>query len=195
LLTTVHGWAGNIADAFTGLLGRTTDQGQNNANLVNLQVCDADFNRYKEFIVAGVDFIGRNNWNGYNHLDRQGILADVIDTFSYRSDASVVASYQSTYAAIAQLWGDFTRYAATQGVNYDFAAAWKQIIPDGLTQQVTAARTLFSTYLTQELQFWNSAAALQAYSPTVVNDAVTELTAWQTNLNNLISLPIARMTA
>jgi chitinase len=195
LLITVHGWAGNIADAFTGLLGRTTDKGQNNANLVNLQVCDAEFNQYKAFIVAGFDFIDRSNWKRYNRIDRRAILADVIDTFSYRSDASVVASYQSTYAAIAELWGDFTRYAATQGVNYDFAAAWKQIIPDGLTQQVTAAQTLFSTYLAQELLFWNSAAALQVYLSTEVKDTLAELTAWQTNLNNLISLPIARMTA
>jgi len=191
----VRGWSGNIADAFTGLLGRTTDAGLNNGNIVNLQVCDADFNRYKEFIVAGVDFIGQNNWKGYNHLDRQGILSDVIDTFSYRSSADVVSSYQKTYAALAQLWGDFGRYAGTKGVNYDVAGAWKQIIPDGLTQQVTASRTLFSTYLSQELQFWNSAAALKAYSPTVVNDAITKLTAWQGNLNNLISLPISQMTA
>jgi hypothetical protein len=195
----VQTWSGNIADAFTGLLGRTTDAGLNNANYDNLQVCDADFNRYKEFIVAGVDFIGLTNWNGYsNHRDRLGILSDVIDTFAYRSDAGVVASYQKTYSAIGTLWGDFGRYAVTKGVTYDYASAWKQIVPAALNSQVTATQALFRTYLAGELTFWtnlqNSGGSL-IYTPTEISNAVTKLTAWQGSITTLISLPVAKMTA
>ncbi|KAH8649259.1 chitinase [Xylariales sp. PMI_506] len=198
-LVTVRGWSGTIADAFTGLLGRTTDAGLNHANYDNLQVCDADFNRYKEFIVAGVDFIGLNNWNGYtNHRDRLGILSDVVDTFAYRASSTVVTSYHTTYAAIGTLWGDFSRYAATQGITYDYASAWRQIVPDALNSQVSATRTLFNAYLTDELNFWT---ALQQnggsliYTPTEIQNAVTQLTSWQGNVNGLITLPVAQMTA
>ncbi|KAI0204199.1 hypothetical protein F4808DRAFT_457299 [Astrocystis sublimbata] len=128
-LTVVKGWAGNINDTFTGLLGRTTDAGLNNANIVNLQVCDADFNRYKEYAVAGADFISQKGWTAYNALERVGILSDVVDSFSYRAENDVPSSYQKTYAALLQLWGDFGRYAATKGINYDFASAWEQVVP------------------------------------------------------------------
>jgi hypothetical protein len=134
----VRNYAGNIADAFTGLLGRTADGTLNNANLDNLQVCDAELNRYKEFVVAGIDFIGASNWKEYtNPLDRQAILGDLIDSFNYRSKAAVVTSYQTTFSVVGNLWDDFSRYAATKGIQYDFALAWKQIIPDALNAQVT----------------------------------------------------------
>jgi chitinase len=44
LLTAVRGWADNVNGAFTGLLGRTANAGLNNASILRLQVCDADFN-------------------------------------------------------------------------------------------------------------------------------------------------------
>ncbi|KAF2966776.1 hypothetical protein GQX73_g6779 [Xylaria multiplex] len=194
-LTIVRDWAGNINDAFTGLLGRTTDAGLNNAHMINLQVCDADFNRYKEYVVAGADFISQKGWNGYNPTDRVGILSDVIDSFKYRSESTVIASYQKTYSALLQLWGDFGRYAATKGINYDFASAWKEVVPDGLNFQVTTARIVFRHYLDGEIDFWGSAAAKLTYPPTVVAEMSSRLAGWNTDLNNLISLPVKQMTA
>ncbi|KAK3299587.1 chitinase [Chaetomium fimeti] len=194
-LTTVRGWAGNINDAFTGLLGRTTDVGLNNANIVNLQVCDADYNLYKEHIVAGANFISRANYDGYTDpFDRIGILTDTIDTFAYRGHQAVVQSYSQTYTALAQLWGDFGRYAATKGIQYDFAGAFKEVIPANLESQVASARTLFGTYLDEEIAFWGSNAARTTYTPTIVADMVQRLAGWKTNLNTLISLPINQMT-
>ncbi|KAI0536383.1 chitinase [Xylaria digitata] len=194
-LTIVRDWAGNINDAFTGLLGRTTDAGLNNAHMINLQVCDADFNRYKEYVVAGADFISQKGWNGYNPTDRIGILSDVIDSFKYRSESTVIASYQKTYSALLQLWGDFGRYAATKGINYDFASAWKEVVPDGLNFQVTTARNVFRHYLDGEIDFWGSAAAKLTYPPIVVAEMSSRLADWDTDLNNLISLPVKQMTA
>lgn len=55
-------------------------------------------------------------------------------------------------------------------------------------------RTLFETYLDDEIAFWGSSAASTTYTPTVVADMVQKLTGWKTNLNTVISLPVARMT-
>jgi hypothetical protein len=57
LLTAVRGWADNVNGAFTGLFGRTANAGLNNASILRLQGCDADFNLYKEQIVAGANLI------------------------------------------------------------------------------------------------------------------------------------------
>jgi len=191
----VRGWAGNINDAFTGLLGRTTDQGLSNANMVNLQVCDADFNTYKEYVVAKTDFMSAANWGKYDPLDRIGILTDFLDTFSYRSADPVIASFQKTYSAMATLWGDFARYAVSKGITYDFVSAWKQIVPDNLSVQVTNARTVFTKYLDGEITFWASSAAKNLYSPSVIKDMATRLAGFKTNLNTLVALPINKMTA
>ncbi|KAJ0329387.1 hypothetical protein COL5a_003943 [Colletotrichum fioriniae] len=194
-LTVVRDWAGNINDAFTGLLGRTADAGLNNANIVNLQVCDADFNRYKEFIVAGSDFMSQATWKNYSPTGRIAILSDVIDTFAYRSESSVITSYQKTYASLATLWGDFGRYALSKGVSYDFASAWKQIVPANLESQVSSARTLFESYVKSELAFWKSTAAATTYSPVVVKEMTDKLTDWQGKVTTLIALPVSKMTA
>ncbi|KAG7049801.1 glycoside hydrolase family 18 protein [Colletotrichum scovillei] len=194
-LKVVQDWAGNINDAFTGLLGRTSDAGLNNANIVNLQVCDADFNRYKEFIVAGSDFMSQATWKNYSPTGRIAILSDVIDTFAYRSESSVITSYQKTYASLATLWGDFGRYALSKGVSYDFASAWKQIVPANLESQVSSARTLFESYVKSELAFWKSTAAATTYSPVVVKEMTDKLTDWQGKVTTLIALPISKMTA
>ncbi|OHE94512.1 glycosylhydrolase family 18-9, partial [Colletotrichum orchidophilum] len=193
-LVVVRDWAGNINDAFTGLLGRTSDQGLNNANIVNLQVCDADFNRYKEFIVAGSDFMSQATWKNFNPTGRIAILSDVIDTFAYRSETSVVSSYQKTYSALSTLWGDFGRYALSKGVSYDFASAWKEVVPANLESQVSSARTLFESYVKSELAFWKSTAAATTYSPVVVKEMTDKLTDWQGKVTTLISLPINKMT-
>jgi hypothetical protein len=192
----VRNYAGNIADAFTGLLGRTADGTLNNANLDNLQVCDAELDRYKEFVVAGIDFIGASNWKQYtNPLDRQAILGDLIDSFNYRSKAAVVTSYQTTFSVVGNLWGDFSRYAATKGIQYDFASAWKQIIPDALNAQVTSTRATFPGYLNPEIQYWSSATAARLYSPAVIAATLKTYNDWKTNINTLISLPVSKMTA
>lgn len=192
----MRNYAGNIADAFTGLLGRTADGTLNNANLDNLQVCDADLNRYKEFVVAGIDFIGASSWKKYtNPLDRQAILGDLIDTFNYRSKAAVVTSYQTTFSVVGNLWGDFSRYAATKGIQYDFASAWKQIIPDALNAQVTSTKATFLGYLNAEIQYWSSATAARLYSPAVIAATLKTYNDWKTNINTLISLPVSKMTA
>lgn len=194
---------GNVADTFMGLLGRTSDGVLNNANYDNLQVTDADYNRYKEFIVAGVDFIGKANWAQYtDHKDRLAILSDVIDTFFYRGSdttkfpdtADVVKSYQVTYSALSQTWGDFGRYCAQKGVNYDFQGAFKEIVPAALEAQVTASRSVFRAYLNEEVLWWKSAAAAQKYAPQFVMQMQTRLADFSTNLNTYISLPISDMT-
>lgn len=43
--------------------------------------------------------------------DRKDILSDVIDFYAYRGDSAVVSSCWKSYAAIGQLWGDFSQNA------------------------------------------------------------------------------------
>jgi hypothetical protein len=163
-----HDWAGNINDFFTGLLGRTADAGLQNRFIENLQVCDRDFNVYKEYMVAGLDFVSRSNWNGYNAKDRVGILLDIVDMHNYRGEKLVVTSFSSTFKNIATLFGDLTRYAATQGVTYDFKDAWEQIMPVYLEWQVNRIRGTFATYISEELLYWASPLAALTHSPTVI---------------------------
>ena len=44
----------------------------------------------------------------------------------------VVTALSSNFNNIATMFGDLTRYAATQGITYDFQDAWEQIMPDYL---------------------------------------------------------------
>lgn len=194
-LSTVQSY-GNVADTFTGLLGRTSDLGLNNANYDNLQICDADLNRYKEFVVAGVDFIGKANWAQYtDRLDRVGILTDLADSFGYRGITAVVQSYHTTYVNIGKLFGDFQTYAAQQGIQYNFADAWQQIITDGLNAQVQATRNVWLDYLNPELVWWTSTSAQLRYSPTIIKVIIDRLTDMSKNPSTYISLPVGKMTA
>lgn len=180
-----------------GLLGRTSDAGLNNAYMTNLQVCDADYNTYKEFLVAGKTFISSSTLALYNPLDRIGVLSDFIDMMSgYRSDPGVVTSYHTTYTNIGTLWGDFARYAASKGITYDFVGAWQQIIKAGLNQQVSSGRTQLTGYITTQLVYWQSTAPVtDGYSQTVIAASIQTLQNWAQNVNTLVQIPIAAMTA
>ncbi|KAJ1323422.1 chitinase [Microdochium nivale] len=192
-LAFTHDWQGNINDFFTGLLGRTADLGLNNRFTDNLQVCDRDFNVYKEYMVAGSDFISRALWNKYSRQERVGILLDVVDMHSYRSQAEVVLAFSKTYANIGTMFADLTRYAATKGITYDFQDAWQQIMPDYLNWQITKVRNTFSTYLAEEVLFWGSAAAQRLYSPLVVADMQALCADLTTNTNSYLTLPVGQM--
>ncbi|KAI0468132.1 hypothetical protein F4859DRAFT_517323 [Xylaria cf. heliscus] len=90
------------------------------------QVRDADYNTYKEFLVAGKAFIKAMTLAKYSPLDRLGVLADFIDMMSG--------------------WG----------MMYDFSGTWKQIINAGLNQQVASERTQLASYITDQLElaYW-----------------------------------------
>jgi chitinase len=193
-LVFTRNWAGNINDFFTGLLGRTTDSGAANRFIDNLQVCDQDFNVYKEFMAAGKGFISDNTWGLYNHQEKVGILLDVVDMHNYRSQAEVVKAFSTTFQNIGTMFGDLTRYAATQGVNYNFKDAWEQIMPDYLNWQVKKMREVFDKYLAEEITFWGSSLAKNTYSPVVVKDVVDLLADLKTNMNTYLSLPVSQMT-
>jgi chitinase len=194
-LTVALTWVGNIQDTFMGVLGRTADQGLNNQYTANLQVCDADFNRYKEYIVAGLDWMSNSEWKQYSNLDRIGILSDVIDSFAYRAEADVVKAYSSSYTALVTLWGDFAKHAAANGVNYDFVSAWKEVVKANLEYQVKTATSLFEKYLDGEITYWASSAAVKSHAPAVVTQMTTKLGGFKSNLSNLLTLPISKMTA
>jgi len=189
-----HNWVGNINDFFTGLLGRTADAGLGNRFIENLQVCDRDFNVYKEYMVAGLDFVSRSNWNGYNAQDRVGILLDIVDMHNYRGESVVVTAFSSTFNNIATMFGDLTRYAATQGITYDFQDAWEQIMPDYLAWQVDRIRGTFGTYVAEELLYWASPVAALTHSPTVITAMTNTLTDLQTNANTYLALQVTAMT-
>ncbi|RYP37882.1 hypothetical protein DL767_002754 [Monosporascus sp. MG133] len=193
-LAFTHSWSGNINDFFTGLLGRTADAGLSNRFIENLQVCDRDFNVYKEFMVAGRDFISRNMWNNYNAQDRVGILLDVADMHGYRSKSEVVQAFSKTFQHIATMFGDLTRYAATQGVNYDFRDAWEQIMPDYLNWQVQTVRDTFEMYVDEEITYWVSSLAQNTYTPLVVKEMGDLLLDLKNNMNTYLSLPVTQMT-
>jgi hypothetical protein len=190
-----HTWQGNINDFFTGILGRTSDAGLNNRFLENLQVCDRDFNVYKEYMVKGADFISNNLWSGHSRTERVGILLDVVDMHSYRSVAEVVKSYASSFEHIAIMFDDLKRFAATQGINYDFRSAWEQIMPDYLDWQINRIRLTFGAYLDPEIVYWGTAAAKKLNTPTVVAKMAAQLADLKTNTNTYLSLPISKMTA
>lgn len=99
-------WSGKIADTFIGILGRTADTGLNHQYIANFHLCDADYNSYKEHIVAGEKFISDKLLAEYNPLEQIEVLSDMIDMMSgYLSHVDVVASYASTYTSIKTLWG------------------------------------------------------------------------------------------
>lgn len=193
-LVDTHNWQGNINDYFTGLLGRTADAGLANSFIDNLQVCDRDFNVYKEYMVAGKAFISQALWSQYNPQEQAGILLDVVDMHSYRSQAEVVRAFSKTYANIGTMFGDLTRYAATQGITYDFKDAWEQIMPDYLEWQLTQVRETFADYLKEQVLYWGSSAAQNSYSPLAVADMQILCADLTTNLNTYLSLPVAQMT-
>ncbi|RYP77183.1 hypothetical protein DL770_007103 [Monosporascus sp. CRB-9-2] len=193
-LAFTHSWSGNINDFFTGLLGRTADAGLSNRFIENLQVCDRDFNVYKEFMVAGRDFISRNMWNNYNAQERVGILLDVADMHGYRSKSEVVQAFSKTFQHIATMFGDLTRYAATQGVNYDFRDAWEQIMPDYLNWQVQTVRDTFEVHVDEEITYWASSLAQNTYTPLVVKEMGDLLLDLKNNMNTYLSLPVTQMT-
>ncbi|ROV91006.1 hypothetical protein VSDG_07707 [Cytospora chrysosperma] len=188
-------WSGNIADTFMGILGRTADVGLNNQYIANFQVCDADYNSYKEHIVAGEKFISDTLLAEYNPLEQIGVLSDMIDMMAgYRSHVDVVASYATTYTSIKTLWGDFARYATAQGVTYDFAGAWEQIIRAGLNQQLASARTQLTDRVATALLYWQSNSPFtDGYTATVVAANIATLQGWQSSVNTIITLPIASM--
>lgn len=160
-----------------GVLGRTADQGLNNQYTANLQVCDADFNRYKEYFVAGSEWMSNSQWKLSSNLQRIGILSDVIDSFAYRAQADVVKAYSSSNTAFVTLWGDFAKHAAANGVNYDFVGAWKEVVKVNLEYQVKTATSLFEKYLDEEITYWASTAAKKSHAPAVVTEMVTKLRA------------------
>ncbi|KZZ87786.1 Glycoside hydrolase, subgroup, catalytic core [Moelleriella libera RCEF 2490] len=194
-LSIIKSWSGTIADAFTGLLGRTSDAGLDNAYISNLQVCDEDFNAYKATIVAGVDFISQKLWDTVtDQEERVGMLTDIVDTFEYREFPKVIASYKSVYDNMVILWGDFAKlYTQSTGANYDFAGAYKEAVRDNLEYQVEYAQETFRTLLATSITYWNSNAATRRYSAQVVKDQQTKLAGFKTNLKSVISLPIAKM--
>ncbi|RDW84001.1 glycoside hydrolase family 18 protein [Aspergillus mulundensis] len=194
-LSFTHNWAGNINDYFTGLLGRTSDSGLSNRFIDNLQVCDRDFNVYKEYMVKGWDFISRNMWDNYNPQERIGILLDVVDMHNYRREDDVVKAFHSTFDNIAKLFGDLTTYAATQGVNYDFEKSWREIMPAYLNWQVDKVRQTFETYVDEEILFWAGSVAQNTYAPTVITSMDTLLRSLKTDINTNLALKVAQMTA
>lgn len=194
-LSFTHSWVGNINDFFTGLLGRTTDQGLTNRFIENLQVADRDFNVYKEFVVAGKDFVSQNLWSQYNPQERVGILLDVVDMHGYRGTSDVVASYASTFKNMATLFGDLAKYATSKGITYDFKDAWEQIMPDYLNYQVDVARQTFQSYLNDEIVYWGSSLAKLSYSPLVVKEMGDLLLDLKNNMNTHLSLPVSQMTS
>ncbi|KAI8930677.1 hypothetical protein NX059_012286 [Plenodomus lindquistii] len=117
-LQLTYDWFGNINDLFTSLLGRTADAGLQNRFVDNLQVCGGDFNVYKVYMVAGLDFVLRPNWNSYNAQDQVGILLDVVDMHDYRG-------------------------REPRCIAYDFQDAWKQTMPDYLAWQMDRIRDTF----------------------------------------------------
>lgn len=189
-----HNWVGNINDFFTGLLGRTADAGLQNRFIENLQVCNRDFNVYKEYMVAELDFMSRSNWNGYNAQDWVGILLEIVDMHNYRGESLVMTAFSSTFNNVATMFGDLTRYAATQGITYDFQDAWEQIMPDYLAWQVDRIRDTFRTYVSEELLYWASPVAALTHSPTVITAMTNTLTDLQTNANTYLALQITAMT-
>lgn len=193
-LAFTHNWDGNINDYFTGLLGRTTDAGLSNRFVDNLQVCDRDFNVYKEYMVAGIDFMSRNLWDKYNPQEKVGILLDVVDMHAYRAQQAVIASFSSTYGNIGTMFDDLTRFAASQGLTYDFRDAWEQIMPDYLNWQVQQMRETFETYLDEEITFWASPLAGNTFTPLVIKEMGDLLDDLKTNIANYITLPVGQMT-
>ncbi|KAK7698334.1 hypothetical protein SLS64_012582 [Diaporthe eres] len=193
-LAVARNWVGNIQDIFFGILGRTSDAGVNNQYIANLQVCDADFNRYKEYIVAGSEWMSNAEWTQYDALDRIGILTDVIDSFGYRSEGPVVTSYSTSNAGFTVLWGDFAKHAAANGVNYDFVGASKEIVAANLKYQVKTATTLFLKYLNGEISYWASAAAKKEHSPAIVAVEAAKLADFKRDIATLLALPISKMT-
>ncbi|KAL4904228.1 hypothetical protein BDW74DRAFT_185842 [Aspergillus multicolor] len=194
-LSFTHNWAGNINDYFTGLLGRTSDSGLSNRFIENLQVCDRDFNVYKEYMVKGWDFISRNMWDNYNPQERVGILLDVVDMHNYRREDRVVDAFHSTFDNIAKLFGDLTTYAATQGVNYDFEKSWREIMPAYLNWQVAKVRQTFETYVDEGILFWAGSVAQNTYAPTVITQMGNLLKDLKTDINTNLALKVAQMTA
>ncbi|KAM5465149.1 putative chitinase [Microsporum ferrugineum] len=184
-------WAGNINDAFTGILGRTSDAGLNNAYIANLQVCDADFNAYKDYVVAGSKFVSDQIWDISSETDKVGILTDFVDSFSYRSDSAVVASYNTAYKGLIALWDDFGKVCSASNIHYDWVDAFKQATQDNLKWQVAKAKTHFITRVDEALTVWNTNAAGQP--PAMVKEMVDRLTDFKTNVGNYIKLPINQM--
>ncbi|CAN9135252.1 unnamed protein product [Alternaria alternata] len=92
------------------------------------------------------------------------------------------------------MFGDLTRYAATQGITYDFQDAWEQIMPDYLAWQVDRIRDTFGTYVSEELLYWVSPVAALTHFPTVITAMTNTLTDLQTNANMYLALQITAMT-
>lgn len=154
----------------------------------------ADLNALKNYMIAGKHFVAKTTWDAYDPLTKIRTLSNFLNMMQYRSETDVVASYQKTNEALGNLWADFARYAESKGNKYDYAGAFKQIVPDNLNQQVSSARTLFASLVKKELGFWEDNPAL-VYSPTVIDDAVKLYKDWGAHADTLVSLPVADMTA
>ncbi|GAO19284.1 hypothetical protein UVI_02063400 [Ustilaginoidea virens] len=187
-------WSGNIADFFTGLLGRTSDAGLQNSYIANFQVCDEDYNAYKATIVAGHEFISDALWKATtDQEERIGLLTDVVDTFTYRATSNVVTSFKTVYDNLVLMWGDFGTLYAQNGGNYDFSGAFKQAIRENLEHQVETAQGTFLTLLATSITYWNSNAATKRYGAQLVADQQKKLAGFKKDVKALISLPIAKM--
>ncbi|KAL4812079.1 hypothetical protein BDW67DRAFT_194002 [Aspergillus spinulosporus] len=169
--------AGNINDLFTGLLGRTSDPGLSNRFIENLQVCDRDFNVYKEYMVKGGG----------------PYLADHVEQLQPARAGG--GGVQFDVQNIATMFNDLTRYAATQGITYDFEDAWKQIMPDYLNWQVERVRDIFDAYVDEEILYWASSLAQNTYTPLVIKEMSDLLQNLKSNMNTLLALPVTQMTS